>query len=390
MVYSAFIAKVVQGLLFASLIAGQILRFKLPGQGGGILISDITVVLFLLVALLSFRSSSKFALFLISPFFIWSISILTLRSGELGYGNTFIALLYFLRLASVILLYPAGIAILRTVELKKYAKKAFVYTYITLLTLGFLQLLFFPNLEGFGDGWDPHIYRMTATWLDPNFFGAFLAMCLPAVVLWIPTTFIRAIFFLVASVAILLTKSRSTYIASAIAFCICIVIWLLSGSLARHWKKILLPGLVTILVVISFGVVLLQERATQLFTHDPTVVVRLEAYQAVWKRLVEPNIFLGVGYNAYQIAAKDAGLISDFTIHSRSGSDSSILTLLVTTGIIGTALFLFPILLGLIYQRSFIFLWATVFLLVHSQFANSLLYPHLLIPYIFLAVLTLK
>src|SRR3990167_2576956 len=183
MVYSAFIAKVVQGLLFASLIAGQILRFKLPGQGGGILISDITVVLFLLVALLSFRSSSKFALFLISPFFIWSISILTLRSGELGYGNTFIALLYFLRLASVILLYPAGIAILRTVELKKYAKKAFVYTYITLLTLGFLQLLFFPNLEGFGDGWDPHIYRMTATWLDPNFFGAFLAMCLPAVVL---------------------------------------------------------------------------------------------------------------------------------------------------------------------------------------------------------------
>ncbi|MEK7499996.1 MAG: O-antigen ligase family protein [Patescibacteria group bacterium] len=150
-----------------------------------------------------------------------------------------------------------------------------------------------------------------------------------------------------------------------------------------------LPGLITLVIIATFAGVVLQERAKQIFFHDPTVSIRITAYKDVWRRLVEPHVFLGVGYNAYQVAAKDAGLISDYHIHSRGGSDSSILTLLVTTGLIGTALFFIPLLLGFIRHYSLIYVWATVFLLVHSQFTNSLLYPHLLIPYILIVVLAL-
>ncbi|MDA1168774.1 MAG: O-antigen ligase family protein [bacterium] len=385
MAHSTFFAKTAIALLFASLIVGQSIRFVVAGQGGGILVSDIAVVLFLLVAALSFPSSPL----IVSPFLLWSISTLLLHSSQLQQSEIVIALLYWVRLASIVLLYPFGMAILQKAEVKAYAKKAFVYTYAILLSFGFLQLIFFPSLFGFGNGWDPHIQRMVGTWFDPNFFGAFLALSLPAVVLWARSQAMRIGFFMMGSIAILLTKSRSTFIAATVALCVCCVVWLFSSSFPKQWKKMVLPGLITLGIVVAFAGIVLQERARQIFFHDPTIAIRMEAYKDVWRRLVEPHIFLGVGYNAYQVAAKDAGLISNYQIHSRGGSDSSILTLLVTTGIIGTALFLIPILLGFIRHYSFLYIWATVFLLVHSQFTNSLLYPHVLIPYILLVLLAL-
>ncbi len=404
--YSAFSAKVVSivsrillGLLFGSLVVGQFGRIVLSGQGGGILISDVAVTLFLVGAgiclLLGFmrqkNSRNMLALPSVLPFLGWSVAVLIARSGSMQYDQLSIAVFYWLRLASILLLYPAGMVIMSTEGTKYYAKQVFIYAYAALVALGFIQLLLFPNLEGLGGGWDPHMGRMVATWLDPNFFGAFLALALPAILSWMRLPdILRLVFFVTSFVAILLTKSRSTYIAGAIALCVCGVVWLFSAKLSREWKKIVIPLLVTIFILCGFAGVLLQERATQIFIHDPTIVLRIEAYRAVWERLVEPNIIFGVGYNAYQIEAQKAGLISNFLIHSRSGSDSSILTLLVTTGIVGTALFLIPMLSGLVWHRSLLFTWATVFLLVHSQFENSLLYPHLLIPYILIAILALR
>lgn len=402
--------RVAVGSLFVSLLAGQIIRFSLPGQGGGILVSDIAIILFLAVAIITSLlpsaaapreahvrtgRSGVLAFLTIVPFIIWSSLVLSIRSQELGFTNTGIALLYLLRLSSILMLYPAGLAILRTTSIKYFTKKAFVYSYTVILLLGFLQLIFFPNMSGFGVGWDPHVGRMVGTWLDPNFFGAFLAIGLPAALYWLKakntsiTKIIWVTLFLVSIAAILLTKSRSTYVAAFVALCACSFLYLCASSLSRHWKIVVLPGVITVCIFFAFTAVLLQERATQLLFRDPTVDVRLDAYKDVWERLVEPNIFFGVGYNAYQFAAKDAGLIPDFAIHSRAGSDSSILTLLVTTGVIGTALFFIPILLGFLKHKSLLYVWVTVFLLVHSLFVNSLLYPHLLMLYIVIALLAL-
>lgn len=416
----AFSAKVVSiiiraliGLVLVSLLAGQVLRFPLPGQGGGVVMSDVFSALLVMVvgasvllgAIPQKGTRTTRALLTVIPFMVWGLFVLCVRSDVLGRGNFSVALLYWIRLASILLMYPAGMAVLRNKHMQESTKRIFVYTYGGLLVLGFSQLLFFPNLAGLAGGWDPHLGRIVATWLDPNFFGAYLALGLPATLLWLRMRseqrlrIVRALFFLVGLGAILLTKSRSTYIAACIALLLCGGIWLLSSSLSRSWRKMVIPGILTILIVLSISGIVLRERASQIFLHDPTVALRLEAYQGVWDRLVVPNIFFGVGYNAYQFAAQDAGLVSNFLIHSRSGSDSSILTLLVTTGIVGTALFLIPILIGSMWHmrrwfqtrnyNSLLFIWATVFLLVHSQFENSLLYPHLLIPYIFIALLAL-
>lgn len=49
-----FIAKrIAVSLVCVSLIAGQLIRLTLPGQGGGILLSDIAVLLFLAVSFIS-------------------------------------------------------------------------------------------------------------------------------------------------------------------------------------------------------------------------------------------------------------------------------------------------------------------------------------------------
>lgn len=400
-------------LVLVSLLAGQVLRVSLPGQGGGVIISDVFSVLFvigvgalmLLGGISGRRALAIRSVLVVVPFLLWGLFVLFVRSGALGQDNLSIALLYWIRLASILLIYPAGAVVLMNGRIQESAKQAFVYTYIGLLVLGFLQLLFFPSLEGLSGGWDPHIGRMVATWLDPNFFGAYLVLALPSTVFWLRMRseqglrMMRILVFLVGMCAILLTKSRSTYVGALIALVVCGGVWLLSSSLSRSWKKIMIPVALTALIVLGISGIMLRERATQIFLHDPTVTLRLEAYQGVWERLVVPNIFFGVGYNAYQFAAQDAGLVSSFLIHSRSGSDSSILTLLVTTGLVGTALFLTPIFVGVAWHirrwsqlrsyNSLFFIWATVFLLVHSQFENSLLYPHLLIPYIFIALLAL-
>jgi O-antigen ligase len=409
----SIVIRALLGLLFISLVIGQTGRLALSGQGGGMLMSDIASALFLVgIGTLFFMgvgwqraSSSVFGVIAVVPFLVWSISVLIIKMYELEQDEVSIALLYWARLASILLLLPAGMLCIGTGRIKRYAKGLFVGTYIALLLLGFLQLVFFPNLEGLGEGWDPHNQRMVATWLDPNFFGAFLAIGLPATILWIrfknqrATQIVRTLCLVAAAAAILLTKSRSTYIAGFVALGVCGVIWLFSSSLSRGWKKMAISGVVTLIVALGLATVALQERATQVFLHDPTITLRLNAYQLVWDRLVEQNILFGVGYNAYQFAARDAGLISNFLIHSRSGSDSSILTLLVTTGVVGTVLFLIPLLIGSVWHagrwfkernyQSLIFIWATVFLLVHSQFENSLLYPHLLIPYILITILVL-
>ena len=47
-------------------------------------------------------------------------------------------------------------------------------TSITLAVLGFVQLIFYPDLGVLSDlGYDPHKYRLFSTFLDPNLLGTF-------------------------------------------------------------------------------------------------------------------------------------------------------------------------------------------------------------------------
>ncbi len=418
----------------AGLMVGQVGRIPVFGQSGGLLISDFANIVVIVYAYLCYvmpdlirhprrrrfrlggRNDNKrligISVFAITPFLLWSLFTLLLHYHQLPANSLLVSLAYWLRLVTILALLPAFLYVIPGLAQdprRKLICLIFSFLVTALVTLGYLQLIIRPSLQGLSGGWDPHNFRMVGTWLDPNFFGAFLAMTLPYVFVVgksgkrlglteKPQALRRLAVGIFIFIAIILTQSRSTFIAILIAVILCGILWLLPARIPPIGKKIAGVSIFITCLLIVMGVMLLGNRGIGTLLHDPTVAVRIAAYKATWRNLVEPNIAIGVGYNAYQFAAKDAGLISDFSLHSRAGSDSSVLTLLVTTGIIGTALFFAPIFIAVTFHvrrffqaqnyYSLCFLFATIVLLVHSQFTNSLLYPHLLMTYIFLVAIS--
>jgi len=114
---------------------------------------------------------------------------------------------------------------------------------------------------------------------------------------------------------------------------------------------------------------------------------RINSLELVWELAVD-NSFIGAGYNRYQYVAQSAGLIGDFQIHSRAGAENSLLTLWVTTGVLGVGLFFVPWLALATWLvrrwwlnnqwQALAAAFSIVALFVQSQFINSFLYAHLL------------
>ena len=115
--------------LFLSLIAGQLIRLPLPGQGGGLLLSDPAAVIVILSALFRHFSTRFSSLTVIArqllitttPFIIWSLFTLVVRFPNLGLSNTLIAASYWLRLSTLLILLPALIFLFQRPSLRKYA-----------------------------------------------------------------------------------------------------------------------------------------------------------------------------------------------------------------------------------------------------------------------------
>jgi len=126
---------------------------------------------------------------------------------------------------------------------------------------------------------------------------------------------------------------------------------------------------------------------------DPTANLRIQSWLQTLE-LAKKYPVMGVGYNAYRYRAADEGIV-DENYFSAGGSDSTLLTILVTTGGIGLLMFLYffgnlwirnflayrrtqePLFLGLVSGLCALF--------VHSLFVNSLLFPFIFLPLIAIA-----
>ncbi|MEJ2441809.1 MAG: O-antigen ligase family protein, partial [Patescibacteria group bacterium] len=109
-----------------------------------------------------------------------------------------------------------------------------------------------------------------------------------------------------------------------------------------------------------------------------SVILRIEDYQDTLTIFKKSPLF-GVGYNNMCFAREKYLGEINLDSHACSGSASSLLLVLATTGIVGFLMFLV-----LIYKLipnldkniyGFVFLSCLVALLIHSLFVNSLFYP---------------
>lgn len=396
-------------LLAATLIAGQLIRLPLPGQGGGVLPSDI--VAFALVVTLSLRAYTKSArpeiitvVSTITLFILWTGYILVLQVGTNITGSEVgVASAYLVRLATYMFLIPCLMqAAAAQPEIRRAVQYSFLSAVVAIGVGGLIQYTLFPNLAALGlNGWDPHEHRLISTWLDPNLVGLLFVIAAPLFIyLYIQTKKYRYAFWgVVVLICLVLTASRSSFIAAVGSSLI--TLWM-SGAAKYsvptiHTQVARRTSYLTILISFALLIVLFPQRFTGLITSDATVSLRSQALSASIRSVVEPHAIAGVGYNAYQFIAQREGLISSFSIHSRAGTDNSLLTLWATTGAIGLLLsgLIFTFVWHTLRSQSknyqaplWVFFASITALIIHSQFINSALYGHILIAVAFLLALT--
>ncbi len=381
-------------------VIGELYRLPFGGENG-MLISDLAVVIFVGIMavkrILNGPALAKTPLTVPLAFFTGA-AILSLVGALLFVTpkEVFAGSMYLIRLVSYIGLFFVTIESVRTKKDASLIKKSLFSAALLIAAAGFIQLKVFPDLARLEQyGWDPHINRLVSTWLDPNFIGGYLAfvVCLLLGILLYTKKSSRKILILTSiaflGAALFLTYSRSSYVALAAGV---VVI-----SLIRSWK-VLAVSLLVFVIGISVSPradqrvgELAQSISSIVFNSnenpDPTTRLRIRAYEQTID-LIKARPLLGSGYNTLRYVKYDEGFVTDEENHAASGSDSSMLTILATTGILGLIPFVltYAILLRDLWRKkntplALGLLGGTTALLLHSLFVNSLLFAPILIPF---------
>jgi len=321
-----------------------------------------------------------------------NINFIPAVGGEIG------AILYWVRLAAYMaLLLP--LIDYRSQNVERADNQLWYMVFISaviLSILGFVQLILFPDFSFMAQyGWDPHQGRLLSTWYDPNFLGGFLGLATVIILsrvlvflrenkLWNNKNIILLSSWIIGLAivvgALMLTYSRSALLAFLIG--VTIVTILISR------RTFILVLIILSLIVISNP--RLQTRIQGAIQVDVTASLRIQSWLDTLDD-IERNPIWGIGYNTIKYQT-----VLPSELNSASGRDSSLLTLWLTGGIIGLALF------GLIIVNSLIRAWQKVsksglervwgvaiiagltLILVHSMFVNSIFFPHILIFILFL------
>ncbi|MDP2946758.1 MAG: O-antigen ligase family protein [Nanoarchaeota archaeon] len=342
-----------QIILFAFLILfpfGQIIKI------GSLNPIDIVVCLGAITAIVKrYKYSKYFNDFLIAAIFSYLLSIFIFKNSQV-----FIGLLYLVRLTAYFYFY---IFVSHFKDKKLLLNSLLAISFFSAL-FGWIQYFFYPDLTSLKFlGWDDHLYRLVGTYLDPGFTS--LIIVFGAVLSFVKKKYLLLAFF-IATLAF--TYSRAGYLALVVSL-------FLASFLFKRFKVFLI--VLTCFLIIVF---LLPRPAGEGVNLARTYSIssRITNYRETFEIFKKSPVF-GVGFNniclARNIYLKDI----DSASHSCSGSDSSLLLILATTGIVGFMVFvrsvskiLFTLKRGF-YTKVFLVLLSAVF--VHSFFVNSLFYP---------------
>jgi len=415
---------VVIGLLYVSILAGQLVRIPISSTAGSaVALADLMVGLIILTwAVGKIWLAIKNQSWRILPWSQWlltdkvmllfqSLLVLTFAFSfwqfpvaELKIGATYLVrLLAYSSLYWVVRSWKIDLTFLQR------AYRWLIWTGVIIAITGIVQLVIFPDFAFLvGLGWDPHIGRLTSTFLDPNYVGIFLGVALAMASAqlafgerkyWPIYTVICLLLF----VTLYFAYSRSAWVSTALAVAFV--------GHRHNWKTAIL------ILLLFVGVLFLPGRFSNRFSDavtqtkitttngvsldsgDDTSRQRILSWQKGWAVVKSAPVF-GVGYNNYGIASVREGVRreKDLTGHSGQGSDSSLLNTWATTGIFGLAALL--VLLWAIIRPAlrlkrsellgdkllyFGFAAAFIGILIDSFLINSLYYSPLLIIWVVFA-----
>ena len=333
-------------VLWFSLLLGQLGGIPL-GDGVRLYAQDIVLSALVLVSVARhglIRKLPTFRLFLPIALFTFA--------GVLSLGSNFsTGFLYLVRWVAYAFLYAVVLVSPLSVRFWLWWLASFG---VALGTIGLVQFVWYPDLRNLWYlGWDPHYYRVFATLLDPNFVGILLVLTL-FLLLYLLRRFTWVIGLV--GVALLLTYSRSSYLALLVGVGVVIVSF-------KRWKEGLFLFLFFLLAIVYLPKV--GGDTLSLDRYDSTVS-RIQNWSQTILQISERPVF-GHGLGV-------------------TGIDSSLLYVGVTTGIVGFVSYLWLIWeqMKLVHRSRnkpfrVMFYVTFVALLVHSLFVNSLFYPWVMI-----------
>lgn len=363
-------------LIFLFLILfpfGQIIRISLDFLGTNIVLHPIDfvagtgLILFILESYKKPRLFSYILSFLGVALFSYLLSYATFGRERFYMGG-----LYLLRLFAYSSLFVLAWNMARAN--KKYAKNLFnalILVVFAVSIFGFLQYFIYPDTRSFAVwGWDDHYFRLLGTFLDPGHTSIILVFgFLAALAKYIKEKDKKLLFVLVTIVvSIAFTYSRAGYLALTGGL---VTVFLLKKNLRMFCILILAFVLLVISLPRPGGEGIKLERTA-------SIILRMEDYRDTLKIIKKVPLF-GVGYNNMCIARERFLNQVNLSSHACSGSASSLLLVLATTGILG--LFIFVNLIRKLVSDlatntyGLTFLSCLVALIVHSLFVNSLFYP---------------
>lgn len=299
---------------------------------------------------------------------------LLLATQVFSTNATLIGLFYWIRLCAYLFLFRI------TDDLIEYDPKISLsistvieYVIAAFAFLGLIQFLVFPDFSQYVQhGWDPHYYRVLSTFFDPNYAGLYMSIGFLFILgRWYEQkTLQRTSLLIVILISILLTYSRSTYLALFAG---------LSVFSVLKDKRILI-----VMVVLGFlafvSIPRVQERIIGAISFDETTALRFEDYRKTYE-IFSDNIVFGVGYNVFRDAQEDYGFFrNDRGVnydggHAGAGADNMILYIAATTGIMGLIAFGIYIVsltyIALFSSQKAILLSILASWLIHAQFVNS-------------------
>lgn len=376
------------------LVAGQLIRLPVSDSAdSSILLLDVALAAYVVggaaaAALRQLPVPRTASVWLLGAFCLWLPVPLLLNAHLLGSG-LLLASLYAVRFVALAAGFGVTAWLVRTHADRRWLLTVLGVAALILLALGYAQRILIPDI-GFlvKYGWDPHKDRLLSTFVDPNFFGMFLVMLhtyllaafleVPARRRWL------GVFVGLTLLAIILTLSRSAYLALIVASSVVLLL--------RSWRSWVVLVLGLLLVVGATPPV--RDRIAGAFAVDATSQFRIQSWVETLEIAAKQPV-VGVGYNGLGSARLRFGYLSDLTGHSAQGTDSSLILILTTTGLVGLALYLgFLVSLTveawavwrtdrdpLLRLSALAVLGIIPAYVLDSQFVNGLFYPLLFVPF---------
>lgn len=315
-------------------------------------------------------------------YYFWYICFFSLLIALIRYPITEVirASLYLLRFISYYFFFEVVWNYIKSRKQKTISRKRVlsivIYSLIVTAVLGWLQYFFAPDLRYLKIfNWDDHFNRLTGTILDPGFMG--ILMVLGSLITGIQYVQSKKLSLIILSIFFFITMCFTYARASYLALIVGIIILLI--SLTRSHLATLKAGSLIIIVFLFLLFLLPKGRGEGVnLLRTNSIFEKGKNYSETLSIISDFPLF-GVGFNTLCSERMIRFDNQSFETHSCSGSDSSFLFILATTGVLGIFTSL-KILYSIVHsikssEYSSIFIPIGGALLVHSLFLNSLFYP---------------